>query len=50
MLKNKGRFFLVFPASRAAELISALRERKLEPKRLRSVHPSVNKPASLLLI
>jgi tRNA1Val (adenine37-N6)-methyltransferase len=50
LLKDKGRFFLVFPASRAAELISALRERKLEPKRLRSVHSSENKPASLLLI
>jgi tRNA1Val (adenine37-N6)-methyltransferase len=50
LLKNKGRYFLVFPASRAAELLSLLQEKTLEPKRLRSVHPSANKPASLVLI
>jgi len=50
LLKNKGRYFLVFPASRAAELLSLLRENNLEPKRLRSVHPFADKPASLLLI
>lgn len=50
VLKNKGRYFLVFAASRAAELLSLLRERRLEPKRLRSVHPYKDKPASLVLI
>ena len=50
LLKNKGRFFLVFPASRAAEMMLSLREKKLEPKRLRFVHPSAHKPASLVLI
>jgi tRNA1Val (adenine37-N6)-methyltransferase len=50
LLKNKGRYFLVFPAGRSAELMSLLRERGLEPKRLRSVHPFHNKPASLVLI
>ncbi len=49
-LKDKGKYFLVFPASRAAELISLLRERGLEPKRLRCVHPFQHKPASLVLI
>jgi tRNA1(Val) A37 N6-methylase TrmN6 len=50
LLKNRGRYFLVFPANRAAELLSLLRKKHLEPKRLRSVHPFVDKPASLLLI
>jgi len=50
LLKNKGRYFLVFPARRSAELMSLLRARGLEPKRLRSVHPFRNKPASLVLI
>jgi tRNA1Val (adenine37-N6)-methyltransferase len=50
LLKNNGRYILVFPADRAAELLSLLRERKLEPKRIRFVHPSAGKPASLLLI
>jgi tRNA1(Val) A37 N6-methylase TrmN6 len=50
LLKNKGRYFLVFPASRAAEMISLLREKKLEPKRLRFAHPFRDKSASLVLI
>jgi tRNA1Val (adenine37-N6)-methyltransferase len=50
VLKNKGRYYLVFPATRAAELISLLRQRRLEPKRLRWVHPYQDKPASLVLI
>jgi len=50
LLKNKGRFFLVFPANRGAEVLSHLRENNLEPKRVRSVHPFADKPASLLLI
>jgi tRNA1Val (adenine37-N6)-methyltransferase len=50
LLKNKGKYFLVFPAQRAAELLSLLRDRKLEPKRLRFVHPHVKKTASLVLI
>ncbi len=49
-LKDKGRYFLVFPASRAAELLALLRTRDLEPKRLRFVHPHVHKPASLVLV
>jgi tRNA1Val (adenine37-N6)-methyltransferase len=50
LLKDKGKYFLVFPASRAAELMSLLRLRGLEPKRLRCVHPFSDKPASLVLI
>jgi tRNA1Val (adenine37-N6)-methyltransferase len=50
VLKDKGRLFMVFPASRAAELLSLLRERWMEPKRLRCVHPFQDKPASLVLI
>ena len=50
LLKDKGKYFLVFPARRAAELTSLLRERGLEPKRLRCVHPFSDKPASLVLI
>jgi tRNA1Val (adenine37-N6)-methyltransferase len=49
-LKNRGRYFLVFPADRLSELISSLRMHRLEPKRLRLVHPYYGKPASLVLI
>ncbi len=50
LLKNKGRFFLVFPAARLGELTTLLRDRRLEPKRLRFVHPYEQKPAALVLI
>jgi tRNA1(Val) A37 N6-methylase TrmN6 len=49
-LGNKGRYCVVFPASRMAELISLMKARKLEPKRLRLVHPYEDKPASLVLV
>ena len=50
LLKDKGRFFLVFSANRAAELLALLRMRELEPKHIRFVHPYANKPASLVLV
>jgi tRNA1(Val) A37 N6-methylase TrmN6 len=49
-LKNKGRYFLVFPANRTAEILSKLLAANLEPKRVRFVHPSQDRPASLILI
>lgn len=50
LLQNKGRYALVFPAQRSAELLSLLRSRNLEPKRIRFVHPRLNKPATLMLV
>lgn len=49
-LKNTGKYFLVFPAARLAELVALMKRRKLEPKRLRLVHPHMEKPASLILL
>lgn len=49
-LKNKGRFVVVFPCDRLAELITGLRVRRLEPKRMRLVHPYRDRPSSLILI
>lgn len=49
-LNNGGKYCLVFPAARLAELTDLLRKKKLEPKRLRLVHPYQDKPASLILI
>lgn len=50
LLRNKGKYFLVFPANRAAELLTALRVKKLEPKRLRSVHSSADRESSIVLV
>jgi tRNA1Val (adenine37-N6)-methyltransferase len=49
-LKNGGRYCLIFPAARLAELVTLMRRRMLEPKRLRLVHPYADRPASLVLI
>ncbi len=49
-LKNKGRYNLVFPAARTAEVVSLMRTKHLEPKRARFIHPYQGRPASLVLI
>lgn len=49
-LKNGGRYDLVFPAGRLAELLPLMLTRRLEPKRMRFVHPYQDRPASLVLI
>lgn len=50
LLKQRGVFVLVFPAARLTDALAAMRERRLEPKRLRLVHPYQDRPASLALI
>ena len=50
LLPNKGRCYLIFPALRTIDLLMALRGEKLEPKRLRFVHPRLEEGAKLILI
>jgi tRNA1(Val) A37 N6-methylase TrmN6 len=49
-LKQGGRYHVIFPAARLAELFSLMRDRRLEPKRLRSVHSREDRPASVVLV
>jgi len=48
--RRGGRAAFVFAADRSAELISVLREHRLEPKRIRFVHPYSDAPATAILI
>jgi tRNA1Val (adenine37-N6)-methyltransferase len=48
--RTAGRVAFVFAARRSAELISLMRSKKLEPKRIRFVHARVTLPASVMLI
>ena len=48
--RDGGRVAFVFAAARSAELISALRARALEPKRIRFVHPYAAASASAVLV
>ncbi|HWI64316.1 MAG TPA: tRNA1(Val) (adenine(37)-N6)-methyltransferase [Symbiobacteriaceae bacterium] len=49
-VKYGGRVGVVFLAERLADLLVNLRAEKLEPKRLRLVHPREGRPANLLLL
>lgn len=48
--RHGGRAAFVFAAARSAELISALRAHRLEPKRIRFVHPYSAASASAVLV
>ncbi len=45
-----GRACFVYPAGELARLLVGLREVGLEPKRLRMVHPLVDRPAAVVLV
>ncbi len=49
LLPPKGRCYLIFPALRTVDLFVALREGKLEPKRLQFVHPHFEEEAKFIL-
>ncbi len=50
LLREKGRAFLVYPASRFAGLVARLREAGLEPKTARPVYPKPGERASWVLV
>ncbi|GKX32227.1 methyltransferase [Vallitalea longa] len=50
LLKVGGRFYMVHRPSRLPEIIVTLKKYKLEPKRLRFVHPYINKEPNMILI
>ena len=50
LLMQHGKFFMVHRPSRLADILCTMRAYKIEPKKLRFVHPSSEKAANLLLI
>ena len=50
LLKSGGRFYMVHRPHRLAEIITALKTYKLEPKRMKLVQPFVDKEANMVLI
>ena len=50
VLKPGGRFYMVHRPMRLVEIINTLTKYKLEPKRIRMVHPYVNKEPNMVLI
>jgi tRNA1Val (adenine37-N6)-methyltransferase len=49
LLPPKGRCYLIFPALRTVDLFLALRNGKLEPKRIQFVHPRAGEEARFIL-
>jgi tRNA1(Val) A37 N6-methylase TrmN6 len=49
-LRAKGRFAMIYPAARLADLLIKMRGFNLEPKRLRVVYPSMRSDAKLALV
>jgi len=50
LLRPGGRFYLVHRPHRLIEIITALTNYRLEPKRMKMVHPYVDKEANMVLI
>lgn len=50
VLRPGGRFYMVHRPRRLVEIISLMREYRIEPKRMRMVHPFVDREANMLLI
>jgi len=50
VLKPKGRFYMVHRPFRLAEILSKMVNAGIEPKRMRLVHPFIDKEANMVLI
>ncbi|MBQ8350965.1 MAG: methyltransferase [Clostridia bacterium] len=50
LLRYGGYFYCVYRSDRMADLFAALRENRLEPKRLTFVHADISAPPSMLLL
>lgn len=50
VLRPGGRFYMVHRPRRLVDIIQLMREYKMEPKRLRMVHPFQNKEANMMLV
>ncbi len=50
LLRPGGKLSLIYPAERMAELVTIMSLKKIEPKRLRFVHPNDKRPARLVLV
>ncbi|MBQ9391034.1 MAG: methyltransferase, partial [Lachnospiraceae bacterium] len=49
ILKNKGRFYMIHRPARLVEIVNVMRKYNLEIKRIRMVHPYIDKEANMVL-
>lgn len=50
LLKDNGRMFIVHRPERLADIFTLMRKYKIEPKRVKMVHPKMGKAANIVLV
>jgi len=50
LLKDNGRLYIVHRPERLADIITLMRKYKIEPKRIRMVHPNTKKAPNIVLV
>ncbi|MBZ9684905.1 tRNA1(Val) (adenine(37)-N6)-methyltransferase [Clostridium estertheticum] len=50
LLKDSGRVYMVHRPDRLVDILCTMRKHRIEPKRIRMVHPCVNKAPNIVLI
>lgn len=50
ILKSSGNLFMIHKTERLVDILSLMRKYKIEPKRIRFVHPNVNEAPNLVLV
>ena len=50
LLKQYGKFYMIHRPDRLVDIMCLLREYKLEPKRIRFIHPHVNEKPNMVII
>ena len=50
LLKNKGNIAIVHRPERLSDIVSEMKKKNIEPKRIQFVYPSINSEANILLI
>ena len=50
LLKDRGKFYMVHRPERLVDILSIMRNKKIEPKRIRFVYSNKNKEPKLILV
>ena len=50
LARAKGRAYFIYPSKRLTDLLALCREHRLEPRRLRMVHPRPDRDAELVMV
>ena len=50
LLKDNGRLFMVHRPERLADIFMLMRKYKIEPKRVKMIHPKINKAPNIVLV